>query len=379
MSSRNILQRRDVSILLITVLLLAPIGIFPRPAGADALGKVRDILEDSRPSVDSYHEFYFVTATGVDENTDDITITFPSGFNLSGVGDGDMDLAFDDDNGCDGSWTEKTLSNVPGAGVWGASISGQIITFDAPTDASSGEIPSNRCVQIQVGSNASGGSNEINNHATPAHYDIDIAGSFGDTGATKIVVVATITAQATIDQTLNFVVAGVLGGDCTLGSQDTTATSVDFSTINSETFYDLCQNLTISTNAADGYAVTVNESDQLENPATDTIADGTCDATCDDTTWGTWTSANNNGFGYCLENESGTDANAAAGEQCDDATPEFKTLPSLGDSEAAHLVMSNAGLVSGSSVDVGYRITVDGTQPAGVYTNNIIFIATPTY
>ena len=380
-----------VKLLLITALALFPLR-YPTVANADALSSLEDTLEDSRPSNDSNHTIQFVTPTGVESNTDTITLTFDAAaqlFNLTGVNDTDIDLGVDNDGVCDGPFTDKTLAAAAGASVWGVNVNttSDVITFTAPTNAGAGEITAGRCVQIEIGTNAVGGgaNDRINNPGSANYYNLDIAGTFegGDISSTILVIIATITAEVTVDETLTFTVTGLNGTSCDFGGAagdiTTTSTSIPFASPSANTFIDGCQDLDISTNATDGYLVTVRESDQLQSPATDTIADGTCDSTCSETSNGTWATASNNGLGYCLHDQTGAPSGWAANEQCNDTTPEFKIFPSLGDSEAPETIMSETGSVSGDSVYIGYRLTVSGTQVAGVYSNNIIFVATPTY
>ncbi len=126
------------------------------------------------------HTFEFVTASGVDSSSDTIVIEYASGFSLGSVAFGDVDLAEDDDGACDGPWTDKTLAASAASGVWGASASGQVLTLTAPTDAASGEITGLHCVQIQIGTNADSGSNQITNPGSSGSYEVDVYGAFGD-------------------------------------------------------------------------------------------------------------------------------------------------------------------------------------------------------
>lgn len=375
---------------MIVALTVLPFGMLPGRSSAASISSYSDTIDDSRPSNDTSHEIYFVTPTGVESSTDTITLTFPSGFDLTSVDFGDMDLAEDNDGGCDGGWTEKTLAATPNTDVWGAAIAGQVITFTAPSNAASGEIDAGFCVQIEIGDNATGGATneEINNHSTGAVYDISVGGTFGDTGTMKIVVIATITAQVTVDETLTFTVTAQTPAQCadyddTPGTEiTTTAVLIDFGTPAANAFIDGCQELDIDTNASNGYSVTVQESDQLASGG-DTIPDGTCDGACSEITENQWATATNNGLGYCMEDVTGNGATTADGgwgtNGCDATDTYFKIFPEKDiDATDIETIMSSASEVN-DVADIGYRLTIPGTQPAGVYTNNIIFVATPNY
>jgi hypothetical protein len=93
----------------------------------------------------------------------------------------------------------------------------------------------------------------------------------------------------------------------------TTATSVPFGTINSNTFYQGCQDLIVSTNAGGGYSVTVQESSAMKTAdGRFIIPDTTCDAgDCTVATATTWVTPTKNGFGHTCFNQSGSDCNAS--------------------------------------------------------------------
>lgn len=211
--------------------------------------------------------------------------------------------------------------------------------------------------------------------------------------------------SATIDETLSLTVAGISadsGSYCgvtrTASSPDTTATSVPWGTL-SPTYLAATHNtnhqLTISTNSAAGYKLYAEENDQMgkdgvvcsgatAGEADSCIKDTVCNGTgCTHQTYYDWTSDPTAypGFGYSLQNVTGTDAtfeyNTSAGtfnakQFADQEASESRSATT------AHL-MTNAGPVDTSSAYVCYRIDVTGTQPAGYYFNKIKYTAVPTF
>lgn len=211
--------------------------------------------------------------------------------------------------------------------------------------------------------------------------------------------------SATIDEALSLTVAGITadsGSYCgvtrTSSSPDTTATSVPWGSI-SPTYLAATHNtnhqITVSTNASDGYKLYAEENDQMgkdgvacsgatADEAVDCIKDTVCDGTgCTHQTYRDWGSDPTNypGLGYSLQNVSGSDAifeyNTAAGtfnakQFADQEASESRAA------STAHL-MTNAGPVDSSSAYVCYRIDVTGTQPAGYYFNKVKYTAVPTF
>jgi len=158
----------------------------------------------------------FQTPSGVDAPADTITVTWPTGFDLTSILLTDMDLSSGPVSGYE---NEKTLAAAPGINIWGAGIAGQVLTLTPPTNAAPGEIGINDFVIIEVGTHASTGGagvNQITNPATEGSYVYHFAGGFGDTKA------AAVWIATSNDVGVNAIVSGVTppppgggGGDFT--------------------------------------------------------------------------------------------------------------------------------------------------------------------
>jgi len=212
-----------------------------------------------------------------------------------------------------------------------------------------------------------------------------------DNGVVAFATVSGVTVSATILESLSFSVAGVTSDNCTItggaSKITTTATAVPYGTVNTEDFYDGCQSLTVSTNANNGYTVTVQETDQLTDPSTNNqIPDGTCDGGCSETTSAAWNTDTNNGFAYCMDDITGDAAataqpvNWASSKQCGGASQSFMINPEKNvDSPDTADIMKSDGPVSGDNSYIGFRLSVDAAQEAGSYSTTIVYVATPRY
>jgi hypothetical protein len=154
---------------------------------AATLPYLSDALSNPLMGSESNHAITFITVSGVDDPSDTITVTF-NGFTLGSVGFGDVDLTHGTSTGLENN---ETLAAGAASGTWGFSASGTIITLTAPTNAAADEIIPSSTVRILVGTNADGGVNRITNPATTGDYNIDVAGSFGDTGSASVTIVDT--------------------------------------------------------------------------------------------------------------------------------------------------------------------------------------------
>lgn len=224
-----------------------------------------------------------------------------------------------------------------------------------------------------------------------------------DEGNAMVAPVEAVFVSAVVDETLTFLVEGVASAGTNCGSGNaadvtTYAYSVPWGNIAAfDAFQDAQQKLTVSTNADDGYAVTIEENDQMglngqvctgpgAGESVGCIKDTTCDgAACDEDTEDDWETVAINGFGISL---AGADAafkyNVASGSCIGTAETDFcarqiADQQTSAPTEPPVSIMSNGGPVADSIVYVCYRIDINQTQPAGYYYNKVKYVATPTF
>lgn len=219
----------------------------------------------------------------------------------------------------------------------------------------------------------------------------DAADTVLDNTDVQIAPIEGVYVSAVVDETLSFSIAGVSadsGSYCgitrTGTSPDTTATTVPFGTVSdADDFTDTNQLLTVSTNSDGGYTLYAEEDDELglDGANSPFIPDTTCDgAACTHVTPGDWNTATIYGFGYSLQNVSGTDAQFEYNDSGTFYSKSFanQTTGDARDDSGAE-IMSNAGPVSGSSAYVCYRLNVSGVQEAGTYFNKVKYTAVPSF
>lgn len=218
----------------------------------------------------------------------------------------------------------------------------------------------------------------------------------------KVAPVEAVLVSATVDETLSFTVAGRGAGTTSCGKGAavgvvSTATSIPWAVLSAaNTFYDIAQQLTVSTNADAGYAVTIEENDQMgknggacsgadAGEALNCIKDTTCDGTCDEDEEDDWETAANNGLGFSLEDVSGGDVafeyNVVSGGCEGVADTDFcaRQIADMAASETKANILSETAPVSGASAYVCYRISISPTQPAGYYYNKVKYTCTAVF
>jgi len=246
-------------ILAMLIVLVSPLQI----AEASTLFNLSNTMSALRVNTLSSHEIVFRTPAGIDAPADTITVTLPAGFSMGTFALLNFDLAASTGgqaNCVAPIYTERTLAAAPGTGAWGVAQLGQVITFTAPTDATLGNVPTNACVRIRIGANATNagaGINQITNHATPGSYSIGIAGTFGNTGSIVITIMTddTVAVTADVAQTISFAISDTsIGfGPLTTGA----ARFADGTGAGSATEI-MAHNFTVATNAASGYTVAIS-------------------------------------------------------------------------------------------------------------------------
>lgn len=150
-------------------------------------------------------------------------------------------------------------------------------------------------------------------------------------------------------------------------------TFIDFGLISPTTPVTRTNTLTVSFESAHGYQVIVSQNHNLRvNASGAEIQPTTCDAgTCTTTTASAWTSSLVYGFGYRCDNVVGTDCDS--GFSTSNFYKQFIASPS------AVTVMSSPNVGKGRKTQITYKVNIPGTQPAGLYTNIINYIAYPTF
>jgi hypothetical protein len=207
-----------------------------------------------------------------------------------------------------------------------------------------------------------------------------------DNTTVKVALIESVRVTATVDPIISFSIASLGAGASACGSAldvSTTATTVPFGALAIDSFKNLAQNLTVSTNAIGGYTVTAIQDDQLSigGEGVVEIPDTVCGATpCSHTSEQNWASTNYKGFGYSLEN---VDANSIEFEWDDGGgtftARQFAAYADGGGETTPVAIFSSSTVADSENVYVCYRAVVSATQQAGDYENAITYRATATF
>lgn len=224
---------------------------------------------------------------------------------------------------------------------------------------------------------------------------LDAAMNVDDYTSVAVGVIEAVKISAYVPPTISFTIAGVSSGASTCGittDVTTTAAAVPFGEVSIGAFNDAAQTLTVTTNAANGYAVTAVENDQLglngatctgDNTGNSCIRDSAGDdAVMSHTAFDNWDSLSTKGFAFSIHNGDAntipfnyntTTGNCAGGTYC------ARQFADAEDSQAAQMIFSSTTVADNENINVCYRVLPNVTTAAGDYENYVTYTATATF
>jgi hypothetical protein len=346
------ISQRVVATLVACSVVLASIGLYTTAQAAN-LTLISDTLSDSDLSVTSAHRIAFTVPAGSSITTGEtVTITFPAAFTgLGTVVGGDV------------------VTTVAGGAVTPTfGQSGQSITLTNFAAAATQEV----VVAIANG--------KIINPATAGSYEITVTDGT-DTGKTRVAIIDNVVVTAIVNTTFDFTITGLatstaVNGTSTTGS--TSPTSIPFGTLVANQQKTLAQRLNVSTNARNGFVVTVAQDSDLQS-STGAIIDSFSDGTYVNTPVA-WSAPTNNvnsplTWGHWGLTSDDADLNG----------DEFGTALFVAASTTPRRVFSHTGPSDGTTANigvatVGYQIQITPLQEAADdYNTTLTYIATPTF
>jgi len=336
-------------------------------------------LSNSAPSELSDHTVVFTPPSGVG-NTATITLDFSDGpFVVGSVDHTDIDIATTSDYTVDGTCTG---SNQVSAAFVGTTL--ELVFCSGVAGAS---IPSNGTTTIEIGENATfdvAGNAQLQNPGVGS-YQIPLVAGASDTGETRVAIVENVTVTATVDTIFTFTVNAVASGtpvgvDTTGGP--TTPTDIAFGELQADTASTAAQNLEVSTNAANGFVVTVTADQQLTS-ANGADIDGYRDGNFDTST-STWSSP---GATPGLENEAGhwglsSDDTTITGSLTDfyNGGAGFVSASTTPVEVFRHDGPADGSVAGEGTANVIYKVEVTSLQEAADdYTATLTYVATPVF
>jgi len=334
-----------------------------------------DTLSDSRPGVGANQTILFGITMSI-EASERLELTWPLAFAFPPDLDcGDVDVA----TGTQFMLSTTSTACAATATTWGVEFMSDTRVFRLTAPSTAGTyVATGTQITITIGLNASSqqtGTTQIVNPASTGTYTVSVGGNFAGTGNMLVSINAGVTVSATVAENLALTVSSVAADGATVSAIATAPTSVPFGTVSLNTFYIGCQDLVVSTNAGNGYALTTQESSAMRTAnGLYTIPDTTCDGgTCSESVAGAWTNAAKNGLGHTCANQVNHDCSSAYS-----GGTNFLQFANIAGGEIAQPVMSSSTNATATG-RIKFRLSAGLAQPAGAYTTLITYIITGTY
>lgn len=346
---------RVVAMLVAMAVLAWSVGAYSSAQAAN-LTFISDTLSDSDVGVTSSHTILFTVPAGSSiASTSAITVTFPAGFTgVASVLSGNIVAKVNA-----GTVTKANYSAI-----------GQVISFEGAT-AVAGDV-----ISIAI-------ADSIITNPAVGSYEIYVTAGATDTGRTRVAILNNVLVTAVVDTTFDFLVSGLgtstaINGTSTTGS--TTDTAIPFGTLVAGGIKTMAQKLDVTTNARNGFVVTVKQDGNLQS-STGADVDGFVDGAYTNTP-AVWSAPSNivtneNTWGHWGLTSDDSDLNAG---EFTVGGPKFVAA-----STTPRAIFSHSGPADGTTQDigtaeVGYQIEITPLQEAGDDYNTILtYVATPTF
>lgn len=353
------------AVAIIAVLGLLTVFMPFQPARAAAVTSLKDTLSTITDGANADHTISWVSPSAV-ANGATITLTFATGFDFTGVVIGDVDL----DGSTEGSLT--LAADCTGAEKASYSRSGQVITFTL-CSGDGGDFTGSETITVKIGTNASGGTNQINNQTEAQNTTdpkISITSGASDSGSLAVEIIAddSVSVTATVDPSVTFSISDVaIGFGILSATQDCWANGTPPSTCDTTFAPPAAHTFSLGTNAASGVALTYSGATLTASSGTISVATVAGDTSDPVGTIGTEQFA----IGFDDNAATFTFADTAAYDQ---SLGNYKfvagsTLP----------LLSSSAPVAATTIDAHYLANISAATEAGAYSTSITYIATGTF
>ena len=382
----NFTLSTQIALLLIVSVFLWSVGapiLFQKVHAASSLTQVSDTLTSSNTLAPAGHTIKFTSNMPINPNQtiqiilDPVTNAFTEAYSLATS----TDFTF-----YAGSTPYTVVSTctsgnqVSAVGNYVAPNEGLTLTVCSGAAAISSSTP------IVIGIATTTASTKVwTNPATTGSYRITVGGTQTNAGETRVMVLPNVILTALVNTSFTFVVTGLatttgLNGQYATTTASSSPTSLPFATLASSTGpVTLAQQLNVTTNARNGFSVTVQEN---QPPTSSTGA--TIDLFANGATTTTpipWTAPTAQ-----LDVPSTYGHLGVTSDDADEGGGEFSSGQKwAGNIDQPRVIFSHTGPSDGTTQNKGkaivaYRIQISDLQEAGNdYTNTLTYVATPTF
>lgn len=387
------INRFVASIVIVCIIaLIANISVWVDNAKAAQLRLVSDTLSNSDPGVASNHTIKFTLGDVVTASST-IAIDFADAFSSTSTpafattDANDYDIVTSTANNltvraageCTGAsgYSEFEITSISSANVF-------TFTHCNGTDA----VDADTVVSVKIGTNAvSGGSgdSQLVNPVATGSYVINVTAPSTDSSDMRVAIVDHVVVTASVDTNFTFTISGVASGapnaNGESGTTDitTTATTIPWGTLTPSTAKVARQDLTVSTNAKNGFSVTLVQDQDLTSANGANINQFKDAVIGSPEAWAVPSATIDNADTYGHEGITSEDSSLSGGDAYGSAL--YNGMSSSTPTEVFyHTGPANGVAENKGATKVGFKIEISALQEAATdYTQNLTYVATPIF
>lgn len=380
--------------LFLIITMLATFANWPilvRNAKAAPLTKVSDTLSDSDLGVAANHTLQFVTQSAMTASNT-IVVAFNGNFSAT------SSPAFSNSDATDYDIATTTqeitvvaagacVTTTPAFEITSVNTSTAQFTF-THCNGSPG-IPANTTTTIEIGTNATTGGtgdSQLVNPMVAGSYLINVTAPSTDSAATRVAIIDDVVVTASVATNFTFTISAVASGQTNANGEagttsvTTTATTIPWGELVPDTAKTARQDLSVSTNARNGFTVTLWQDQNLlsgNGADIDIFKDGSNGSP---TAWTSPAATIDVEDTYGHEGVTSEDASLSTGDTFGSAL-----YDAVGTQAAPLEVFYHTGPANGSTANkgatkIGFKIEVSSLQEAASdYTQSLTYIATPIF
>lgn len=385
--------RSQVALFLIVTMFVTLINwsFLTRNAEAAPLQKIKDTLSDSDLGVAANHTLQFVTQSAITASGT-IVVAFNSNFSAS------SSPAFSASDATDYDIATSTgeitvvatgacVTTTPAFEITSVNTSTALFTFTHCNG--SPDLPANTTTTIEIGTNATTGGtgdSQLVNPAAAGSYLITVTAPSTDSATTRVAIIDDVVVTASVATNFTFTISAVASGQTNANGEagttsvTTTATTIPWGDLEPNTAKTARQDLAVSTNARNGFTVTLWQDQNLLSSIgadIDIFQDGVNGSPA---VWASPAATIDSEDTYGHEGVTSEDATISTGDTFGAAL-----YDAIGTSVAPLEVFYHTGPANGSTANkgatkIGFKIEISSLQEAASdYTQSLTYIATPVF
>lgn len=363
-----------------------------RNAEAAPLKRISDTLSDSDLSVKSNHTLQFITQSLITASNT-IVIAFNSNFSAtSSPVFANSDATDYDMATTTGEITVAAFGACPATGTVAfeiTSINTSTALFTFTHCSGTNNLPSLTTTTIEIGTNATTGGtgdSQLVNPAVSGSYVITVTAPSTDSASTRVAIIDDVVVTASVATNFTFTISGVASGQANANGEGgttivtTTATTIPWGELSVGVTSTARQDLAVSTNARNGFTVTIWQDQNLVSSIgadIDIFKDGVDGSP---TAWTSPAATIDVTSTYGHEGITSEDATLAPGDTFGTAL-----YDAIGTQSAPLEVFFHTGPANGITANkgatkIGFKIEISALQEAASdYTQSLTYIATPIF